>query len=386
MITEHPKLFKKTVTGATQIWYIESETNKYRTISGQIDGKHVTSEWTTCFGKNKGKKNETSDDSQCESEVKALYKKKLSQGDYKANITDIDTANYFKPMLAQSYADRPILDSQWKNGVYSQPKYDGMRCIITSNGMWSREGKQINSAPHIFSTVESLFQTDPTLVLDGELYNHSLKDNFNELMSIAKKLKPTSEDLEKSKNVLKYYCYDHYSDLYEDAPFGERKDKLAKRFTEARLYMLSDVVVYVPTVKVESQKELDDLFETYINLKYEGQMIRHNEPYENKRSKFLLKRKEWQDQEFEIVSFYEGEGNRSGMAGGITYKIVNSKGENDTFDSSITGGVDYYKQLWKEKDEYVGGTGTVKFFHLTPDGKPRFPTTIKLFKGKRDDI
>ena len=92
-LIKHDTLYKKTVTGATQIWYIESDGAMYRTISGQIDGKHVTSEFTICLPKNIGKKNETSAEQQCLLEVEALYKKKLAQGNYNTEIEDIDEDN-----------------------------------------------------------------------------------------------------------------------------------------------------------------------------------------------------------------------------------------------------------------------------------------------------
>ena len=47
-----PKIFKTTKSGATQEWEIEVVGNRYRTISGQTDGKKVVSEWTVCAGKN----------------------------------------------------------------------------------------------------------------------------------------------------------------------------------------------------------------------------------------------------------------------------------------------------------------------------------------------
>ena len=55
-----PTLYKRTTTGATQSWEIEIEEDKFRTISGQLEGKKITNNWTTCEGKNVGKKNETS--------------------------------------------------------------------------------------------------------------------------------------------------------------------------------------------------------------------------------------------------------------------------------------------------------------------------------------
>ncbi len=46
-------------------------------------------------------------------------------------------------MLAHDYTKRPQ-DSGW-----SQPKLDGIRCVVDKNGMWTRAGKPITSCPHI---------------------------------------------------------------------------------------------------------------------------------------------------------------------------------------------------------------------------------------------
>jgi DNA ligase-1 len=371
---KHVTLYKRTSTGAIQIWYMESEDNTYRTVSGQIDGKHVTSELTTVFGKNIGKVNETSDEDQCQKEVEAKYIKQLAQGGYYKSIDEIDNSGFFEPMLAEDYKKK-FKPSMLIDGVYSQPKYDGMRCIASKNGLFSRQGKPIPSAPHIMEVLSILFSESPNMILDGELYNHSLKDNFNELMSLAKQSKPTPEDLKKSAKWLKYYVYD----IYAPASFGQRNNILTDMFHEDTL-LNQDVIVQVPTKKVNNQDSLDKLYASYLEEGYEGQMVRLNGPYENKRTKYLLKRKEFQDAEYEIVSIEEGSGNRAGMAGTICYKMDNGK----TFRSGIKGGVEFYKEIWSEKDEYVGGTGTVKFFQLTPDGIPRFPVTIKLYKGERD--
>ena len=45
-----------------------------------------------------------------------------------------------------------------KYPIYSQPKLDGIRCIVKKDGMWSRNGKKIISAPHIHESLKPLFE------------------------------------------------------------------------------------------------------------------------------------------------------------------------------------------------------------------------------------
>ena len=104
-------------------------------------------------------------------------------------------------------------------------------------------------------------------------------------------------------------------------------------------------------------------------------MVRLNKQYENKRSKSLLKRKEFQDREYTILNVIEGEGNKTGMAGAMVFK--NELGI--SFNSNIKGDRDYLKEIWADKQSFIGKAATVKFFNLTPDNKlPRFPYVIKV--------
>jgi DNA ligase-1 len=104
-------------------------------------------------------------------------------------------------------------------------------------------------------------------------------------------------------------------------------------------------------------------------------MVRLNTKYENKRSKNLLKRKDFQDKEYTILNIIEGEGNKAGMAGAMVF-------ENDLgirFNSNIKGSREYLKELLKNKRELIGQEATVKFFNLTPDNNvPRFPYVISI--------
>ncbi len=153
-------IYKKTKTGATQEWTIEVVGNKYRTISGQTDGKKIVNEWTICYGKNVGRANATTDKEQAMLEAVAKRTKKLESG-YFENIKHINKQQYFEPMLASKWEDSK---DKIQYPIFSQPKLDGIRCIVTKDGMFSRNGKPIISAPHILESLSEVFETHPNLI------------------------------------------------------------------------------------------------------------------------------------------------------------------------------------------------------------------------------
>ena len=354
-------LFARTNTGAIQTWTIEVDGNKYRTHYGQVDGAIQTTEWTFCEGKNTGKKNATTAEDQAVKEAKATWKKKKESG-YFENIKKIDEVSFTEPMLAKNYDD---YKDDLKYPVYSQPKLDGIRCVVKKDGMWSRNGKPIISAPHVLIALKSFFDKFPDAILDGELYADKFSNDFNAICSLVKKTKPTDEDLAESEKNIQYWVYD----WIVQKTFSERNADITTYFVN------NNVVRRVPTHLVGTITHLNELYEKYIDEGYEGQMVRTDGPYENKRSKHLLKRKEFQDAEFKILDIVEGVGNKSGMAGYMVFK--NHK--NIEFHSNIKGDREYLKELLKNKKKYIGKSATVKYFNLTPDDEiPRFPYVINI--------
>ena len=61
----------------------------------------------------------------------------------------------FKPMLARVYTDDNQID--WSQPVYMQPKLDGVRCIFTRDGAFSRTGKRFMNVKHIEMKLQELF-------------------------------------------------------------------------------------------------------------------------------------------------------------------------------------------------------------------------------------
>ena len=361
-----PTIYKKTKTGKIQEWTIEVKGNQYRTISGQTDGEKITNEWTDCDVKNAGRANATTANEQALKEAEAKRKKKLESG-YFESIKDINKVQYFEPMLAQKYEDHDI-----NYPVLSQPKLDGIRCIVTQDGMFSRNGKKIISAPHIRENLEKFFKDYPNAILDGELYCDKFANDFNKICSLVKRTKPTDEELEESADHIQYWVYDapRIGILDQSDSFYKRYELVSDALTKRKY----NSIVVVTTLKVGSEKELTQAYEMYIDQGYEGQMVRLDRTYENKRSKHLLKRKEFMDEEFEIKQVVEGEGNRKGTAGYMVFQNKHGR----SFKSNIKGNFDYLSQLLKDKDKLVGKQATIKFFNYTPDQIPRFPFVVNI--------
>jgi hypothetical protein len=130
----------------------------------------------------------------------------------------------------------------------------------------------------------------------------------------------------------------------------------------------------VPTFKCLNRSELDDRYGEALQDGYEGGIIRTNDCYQNKRSKFLLKRKEFLDEEFPVLDICEGIGNRSGTAGYIVTKTKDGV----PVKCSLRGTREFVTELLYNKNRYIGKSVTVRFFGYTPDGSLRFPVAINF--------
>ena len=126
---------------------------------------------------------------------------------------------------------------------------------------------------------------------------------------------------------------------------------------------------------------MDEYHEKFLEDGYEGSILRLDlGEYENKRSKQLLKKKDFIDEEFKIIDAEEGEGGRAGTIG--FFIMQHDKNKDKTFKSNVKGDFDYLKDVWKNHKNYIGTMATVKYFNRTPDDIPRFPYIIKLNRNE----
>ena len=356
-------LYKRDTTGKIRTWAIETRFGGFRTHTGVLEGAIVTSAWTDVEAKNVGRSNEVSVEHQAHLEAQALTVKKLERG-YTIDLAEVDNQKFRSPMLAKKYDGVKL-----RFPVYSQPKLDGIRCVTNADGMWTRTGKPILGADHVFEALAPFFDRWPTIEFDGELYNHELHDDFNEIVSMVRKNVTTPQ----SRDLTQYHVYDLISAA--NIPFGERSRMLKHYLLET----LAPMIQLVQTNLIANHNQLDALYESYVSRGYEGQMIRLDQPYEFKRSKTLLKRKQFMDHEFEITGIEEGKGNWAGCA----RKVLCQTEVGVDFKADIACTMAQAKVILDTTDEFIGKETTVIFFGYTPAGKPRFGKAKTLHKEQR---
>ena len=369
-------LYKRDSKGKVRIWTIEvgfdnEDTAGIRSISGLVDGEKITSVWNISIAKNVGRSNATTAKSQAEFEAQAEWTKNVEK-DYFEDINAIDSYVAFKPMLAHDFTKTPVT-----SGI-TQPKLDGIRMVVNTRGLYSRSNKEIVAVPHIAEVLADFIKDHPTVTLDGELYNHELKDNFQKITSLVRKtVNLGAEELAESKELVQYHIYDMYDSANPDMTFMQRYNWIQKN---VHLVNKKAVGIHlVPVAICETSEEIDVMYGEYTTAGYEGQMIRQDAVYENKRSKGLLKRKEFITEEYKVVEVIEGQGAWTGYA----KRFILALPDGTQFGSGVRGSQAQLKELLEaeEKPNWV----TCRFFEYSNDGVPRFPVIIDYGIGTRND-
>lgn len=363
--TTHPTLYKQTSKGAVQQWTVSVKGNSVQTVYGLVGGKLQTTTDIVKEGKNIGRSNETTPEEQAALQAQQNYDAKLKEGyvtDKNLAASTKNTLEAVEPMLAH-----PI-ESKEKYVVFpglAQPKLDGLRCVaVIRRGevrLFSRTQKEYVTVPHITAEIRELFKDYlpsmiNTTVLDGELYNHKFKKNFNKITSLIKR-----EDVHPDHKLVEFHVYD----FVDKGGYKERTaclDRLAG----------AKYLKRVETIEVKSREELEEYQGDCVSRGYEGCMYRNpSAPYEHKRSSGLLKVKTFQDAEFKIVDVEEGAGKLMGRVGAFFCDLGDGTGR--TFKAKPMGTLEAVKEYWERKGECLGKMATVKYQNLTPDGVPRFP-------------
>jgi DNA ligase 1 len=365
-----PTLYKKTSTGADQMWSIGTDGNVIVTRFGQVGGKIQETHDFVKAGKNIGRSNQTTPSEQAELEARAQWEKKKTAKGYVESLSDArkgkrdaSVKGGVDPMLAHRF------DEQGHKIVYpalAQPKFDGHRCIAAVDGafactLWSRTRKPITGLPHIVRDVELWAKKtgQRNIVLDGELYNHDYRAKFEELTSFIR-----NEDPKPGHEVVEYHIYD----VAGPGTFTDRHAILSA-------FGLVGAMRKVETVAVTDEDDLMAAFERFLVQGYEGLMVRNlMGEYVNKRSYDLQKVKEFIDEEFVVVGVEEGRGKLAGH--GI---FVCKTRDGVEFRAKMTGELESLKQYYENPRSVVGKLLTVKFQGYTAkNGVPRFPVALRL--------
>jgi len=281
-------------------------------------------------------------------------------------------------MLAYPVSDKPI---NYENKVFMQPKLDGVRCIIQADQInhfsrpiewevkaYSRTGKEWKNIDHILAQLKPFFNKHPFVILDGELYNHDLKDDFEKIISLVRKTKPTAENRVESAKVVQFHCYDIVD---ETKTFEERINFIKNKFCD-----IKNIIEVQTLTNVDSNDQAKIFHTHYLNQGYEGSILRTNDNYKCGRSWNLRKFKDFSDDEAVLTDWVEGKGKRVGTIG----KFMAIDAEGNEFGMPVMDNFKYLQDNFEMMKGYVGKTATFTYFERTKAGSYRHP----LFKCIRD--
>ena len=425
IMADFPPLQGEAKTGKVKLWQVSVKATKEGygliiTEYGYAGGAVQRDEKVVEEGKNIGKKNETTPLAQAILEARSLWNKKKASGYVEveaeggaggkaaasaaasaastpkarrlvrkgADMPEGGKASAAAAASVSIAAGRaseitesvplPMLAHKWpekaKHVVFPcavQPKFDGTRTVAVCGlkaGTPCLFSRQRKAYPHLEHIQAVVCQLPKGLLLDGELYRHDL--DCNQIVGTIKKKTLTKAD-EPKHALIQLHCYDLVD---EKKTFEERFAVLKGLFSEYKK-VIGDVLVLCPTELVAKKEDLQAKHDAYVADGYEGLMIRNLAGLYDvgNRSTDLLKMKEFQDDEFKIVGFYEGEGGDKGL---VIWRCITAAGK--PFGCRPHGTHEERAELFKHGKEYVGKMLTVRYQELTPDGIPRFPVGIAV--------
>lgn len=360
-----PTLYQKNSNGKFKIWKIETKDNKIITRYGIENGKMQESV-KEVFGKNIGKKNETSNIQQANSEATSLWNKKKDRGGY--SETKIAISKKLYPQLANTY--KP--SRGYLKGIFIlMPKLDGMRVLASKENncvkLTTRTAVDI-TAVHwdLAKEINNIIENGE--ILDGELYKHGW--NFQRIITAAK-----TECIDTYE--LDYHIFDYPKSKYtKDDSAGIR----AINIMCLTICKMSRIKI-VPYIRVNGldKDKVKHYHDMFVKNGFEGLIIKKETGRYGwgKRDDNLLKYKEFMDEEYRIVGYKCATGNHSGAITFICHKGKDSKdrtiGSKGYFTVTPKFSISKRKEMYKRGWTFVGKMLTVQYQAKSDDGLPIFP-------------
>jgi DNA ligase-1 len=350
------------------LWNAYTQATSWQEVKDGGTSKPVVSAPSLVKAKNVGKTNETNVFDQAMAEIIATMKTKMDKGYHEEgverNIRPL-------PMLCLKLQDAK---HRLTGGLVVQPKLDGMRGIYDGTVMWSRSGKDL--LPEIYAHLQIDTQG---YMLDGELIMPMDKYTFQDTMKMCKKFRPELTPL------LEYHVFDIVD------PTG--------KMDYATRHMLLSGIIYdnknpkIKQVATYNVRDLDEAMkyqERFVTQGYEGLIIRMLEGKyksgDTGKSHEIQKFKYFFDDEYKVVDIEDGRGKNDGLA-----KFVCETSTGSVFRVDFNGTEEVRREMFENRDKYIGQMLTVKYQCFTDDGvTPKFGKGISFrdydLQGGNEDI
>jgi DNA ligase-1 len=380
LLKKYPTLFSKSTNG-TKEWtisvYQDHDIGIISSYYGLVIGKKQSSIVRIDYGKNIGKRNETTAIEQALKEAESKWFNKFKTSFETLEELDTIGSKFISPMLALKFKTR---SHDIKYPCLIQPKLDGVRCISESFmkdlsqdiKYTSRTGMEFYSLDILNKPINEIFKyiKNP---LDGEIFTFDI--DFEEIISAVRR----NKKLNVLKDKLQYWVYD-IVDVNLD--FINRNKMTQLVFTKlGTLDVLKDTyhignIYMCPTYVANSKEEVLEYHEKFIESGYEGTIIRNAMGVYRlgpSRSKNLQKLKNFITDEFEIVNIVDGIGKDENTA------IFICRAKNGRqFRVKPEGSYEQRHEWFLSKEHLIGKQLTVSYHRLSRYGIPKFATGITV--------
>lgn len=266
---------------------------------------------------------------------------------------------------------------------YASRKLDGLRCYFTHGKLLTRNGHEIFGFNHITDELNELSKRYQLDFVDGELFTTEV--NFQEIQGAVMSNKNIDPE---RKSKIKYHVF-----AIGTKNFKNTKDMInlhTQIFSENTLDYLVKVEYHlIPN----TPKSVTMMCENFMSQGYEGVMLRDLEKwYDWKRSNALLKFKLFNESDFTIVGFYEGEDKYEGSLGGLIvageWYDEEKDIQYDRIKSEVgTGFSDELRhEIWRNRLDYIEKIAEIKFQNVTePDKTGGYSLRFAVFLKTKED-
>jgi DNA ligase 1 len=281
---------------------------------------------------------------------------------------------------------------------YSSRKLDGCRApvVIDANGdgtFYSRTGKEFKTLSNVLRELKRLGFKD--VVLDGEIciVDENGQDDFTAIMKeITKKDHTVGNPNYRIFDVL---THEEFFSKTSKATFSERISRLGDI-----VFAGNQMIQVLPQERLKNQAHLDRLRAEAAEKGWEGLIIRKDVAYKGKRSKDILKVKNFLDAEYVVEDVINGpfryiaeiDIDQSGI---ITKKeiteemlsavVIKHKGHPVDVGSGFS--IEQRKTFFKDPSKIIGKTITVKYFTESTNQQGgislRFPVVKAIYENGR---
>lgn len=452
VVTRLPVLYGIDSKGKERLWETWVIGNTVYRKAGLVGKKLVASE-KSHKGKNKGKKNATTDEEQaileaerswvkqldktylpkCKAGLKLLKKvtakkeqaggtnhgmngvmqsskgkapTKISKTTAKKNkmrennMVQPNIEKEILPMHCQTFSleAKCLKHFDFEEGVYLQPKLDGIRAVIRLQVLeddtyvvviTTRKGKQVPWMKHLRTQVLDFLRGYEDIILDVEIYAHVLigedgaeipiEGRFGEITGAASLKRSKPHPLEEQ---LEIHVFDIINEeLDQDGRFAVLKDLFERDVENGELNVEESCpnIKMVETRIIYSPDEIAEACGEFSEIGYEGVVVRARDLMykQSARSLKMRKYKEFIDAEFPIVGLEWDEG-----VGREHFTWVCEMEDGTTFNAKPKGTREQ-KYVWHDafdddEEQFIGQPLTVRYQKPSEDGIPRFPVGIAI--------